>query len=297
MDHRRHFLVEGEARPESEWPPVKSLHVASPDYFRTLGIPLLSGREFLDSDRSDAPPVVIINRALAGQAWRGANPLGRRISFDAGEHWFTIVGVVGDTKEFGLISETPFGAYLAESQFPQSASILVRTAGDAEAVTTLVRRAVLEVDPETAITDVETLEQARENSVAAPRTTTRMFSLFAMLAFLIALAGIGSMLALWVRQRTREIGIRMAMGARPRHILAMVIRQGMLLVVIGLVAGYVGAISLTQFISTFLFQVDPTDGATYATTSAILLVAALIACFLPAMRAARIDPQLALRCE
>jgi putative ABC transport system permease protein len=124
-----------------------------------------------------------------------------------------------------------------------------------------------------------------------------MFGLFAVLAFVIALAGIGSMLALWVRQRTREIGIRMAMGARPYHILGTVIREGMLLVAIGLAAGYLGAVALTGFIKTFLFQVEPTDGITYASVSALLLGAALLACYLPAMRAARIDPQVALRCD
>jgi putative ABC transport system permease protein len=164
-------------------------------------------------------------------------------------------------------------------------------------VTNLVRRAILEVDPETAITHVGTLEQARADSVSEPRTSTRMFGLFAVLAFVIALAGIGSMLALWVRQRTREIGIRMAMGARPSHILGTVIRQGMLLVGIGLSAGYVGAVALTGFIKTFLFQVEPTDGATFAAVSALLLAAALMACYLPAMRAARIDPLVALRCD
>ncbi|HTS32295.1 MAG TPA: ABC transporter permease [Bryobacteraceae bacterium] len=297
MDHQTHFLEEGDTRPESERPAVRAVRVASPDYFRTLGIPVISGRGFLDSDRAGAPPVVLINQSLAHEAWRDADPLGRRISFDGGRSWSRIVGVVGDTREFGLVPEVPFQAYLAEAQFPQTASVLVRAARDSERLAGLVRRAILEVDPETAITQAETLEQARMDSVASPRTTTRMFSLFAVLALLIALAGIGSMLALWVRQRTREIGIRMAMGARPRHILARVIRQGMWLVGIGLSAGYAGAVGLTGFIQTFLFQVDPTDGATYAIVSALLSGAALVACFVPARRAARIDPQAALRCE
>jgi len=205
--------------------------------------------------------------------------------------------VVGDTKEFGLTRETPFQVYGANAQDPDPNSVLVRTVGDPTAVMNSVRRAIVEVDPENAITHVETLEQARADSVSEPRTTTRMFGLFAVLAFVIALAGIGSMLALWVRQRTREIGIRMAMGARPSHILGTVIRQGMMLVAFGLATGYLGAVALTRFIRTFLFQVEPTDGATFAAVSALLLAAALIACYLPAMRAARIDPQLALRCD
>jgi putative ABC transport system permease protein len=297
MDHLWHFRVEGDARPESQSPAVKSIRFASPDYFRTLGIPLLAGRVFLDSDTADAPQVVVINRSLARQGWGSADPVGRRISLDAGKDWARIVGVVGDTREFGLTDEAPLQLYLAHAQSPNPGSILVRTAGDPSTVTNLVRRAILGVDPENAITRADTLEQVREDSVSSPRTTTRMFSLFAVLAFLIALAGIGSMLALWVKQRTREIGIRMAMGARPRQILGLVIRQGMLLVAIGLVAGYVGAVALAGFLKTFLFQVEPTDGATYAAVSALLLGAALIACYLPAMRAAQIDPQVALRCD
>ncbi len=297
MDHQSFFRVDGDSRPESEWPPVKVLRSASPDYFRALGIPLLWGRVFLDSDRGDAPVVAVINRALARQAWHNENPLGRRISFNGGRDWAQIVGVVGDTKEFGLIPEVPFEVYIPDAQFSQSGSILVRTAGDPEAAASLVRRAIVDVDPETAITQVETLQQARADSVASPRTTARMLSLFAVLAFLIALAGIGSMLALWVKQRTREIGIRMAMGARPGHILATVIRQGMWLAAAGLAAGYVGAVALTRFLKAFLFRVDPTDSATYVLVSTMLLVAALIACLLPALKASRIDPQVALRRE
>jgi predicted permease len=297
MDHESSFVVDGDSRPESQWPPVKAARVASREYFRTLGIPLLAGRTFLDSDKADTPAVVVINRSLAEQAWRNENPLGRRISFNGGREWMRIVGIVGDTKEFGLLPEAPLAVYLADSQFARPATILVRMSGDPEAVTTLVRRAILDVDAETAITQVETLEQARADSVASPRATTRMFSLFAVLAFLVALAGIGSVLALWVRQRTREIGIRMAMGARPGHVLATVIRQGMGLTTIGLFAGYFGAVALTRFLKTFLYQVEPTDGVTYVTVSAVLLVAALMACLLPALRASRIDLQAALRCD
>src|SRR5438105_2432068 len=112
MDHGPHrFIVEGDTRPESEWPSVKSIRMASPDYFRTLGIPLLAGRTFLDSDTADKPPVAVINRALARQAWGNQDPVGRRISFDRGKHWAGIIGVVGDTKEFGLTRETPFQVY------------------------------------------------------------------------------------------------------------------------------------------------------------------------------------------
>jgi len=289
--------VEGDPRSETELPVARSIRSVSPDYFRTLGIPLVAGRGFLDSDTDSAPPVAILNHALAVQIWGNRNPLGRRISLDDGQNWREIVGVAGDTREFGLDRESPAQFYRPMTQNPSLGSILVRTAGESPDISGLMRRAVLDLDPQTAIVNVETLEQARADSVASPRNTTRLFGLFALLAFLIAVTGIGSMLALWVRQRTREIGIRMALGARPRDILRTVIRQGMLLVGIGLAIGLGGAVALTRFLRAFLFHVQPTDAATYALVSALLSGAALAACYVPARKAARIDPQSALRCD
>jgi predicted permease len=289
--------VEGDSRIEAELPPARSIRDVTPGYFQTLGIPLISGRAFLDSDTFDAVPVVLVNRTLASRVWGDGDPLGRRISFDGGRRWHTIVGVVGDTREFGLSQETPTQVYLPLAQNPDPGTILVRTGGEQSDVAGLLRRAVLELDPQTAITSEETLAQAREDSVSSPRDTTRLFALFAVLAFLIAVTGIGSMLALWVRQRTKEIGIRIALGARPMDILGSVIRQGMVLVAIGLALGLGGAIVLTRFLRAFLFQVDPTDAATYLLVSFLLLAAAVAACYVPARRAARIDPQAALRCD
>jgi putative ABC transport system permease protein len=291
------LYVEGDARPESELPPVKSLRFGTPDYFKTLGIPLVAGRTFLDSDSADAPPVAVINRALADRVWRREDPLGKRISLN-GRDWFKIVGVVGDVKEFGPSHDTPYQVYGAIAQSPMYAgTLLVRTAADPAAMTGLVRRAVLSLDPETAIAHVETLEQAREDSLASPQIATRLFGLFAVLALVIAAAGIGSMLALWVRQRMREIGIRMALGARPGDILRTVVRQGMVLVLVGLGCGMAGALALTRLMQTLLFAVTPTDAATFAAVTVLLPGAALLACYVPARRAARIDPQVALRCE
>jgi putative ABC transport system permease protein len=293
----RRFRIEGSSRPESDLPPVQSLRLATPGYFKTLGIPLVAGRTFRDSDKLFAPLVVVINHSLAKQVWNREDPIGKRISFD-GEHWLQIVGVVGDVKEFGLRQATPFQVYGSLAQEPANAgTLLVRTAGDPAPFTGMVRRAVLAVDPETAIVRVETLEQAREDSVASPETATRLFGLFAVLALVIAAAGIGSMLALWVRQRMREIGIRMALGAKPGDILRTVVRQGMVLVLVGLGCGMAGALALTRLMQTLLFAVTPTDAATFAAVTVLLPGAALLACYVPARRASRIDPQVALRCE
>jgi putative ABC transport system permease protein len=208
-----------------------------------------------------------------------------------------VVGVVGDIREFGPQHESPPAIYVPMDQNPGPGSIVVRAAGDTTSVIAAVRRAVLEANPEAAVVRVETLEQARAEAVAQPRTTARLFGLFGLLALVIAVAGIGGMLALWVRQRMHEIGIRIALGASPGDILAAVVRQGMLLAVIGAAAGLAGSLLMARAIAKLLFEVTATDPPTYVAVSVLLLGSALAACWIPARRAARIDPQLALRSE
>jgi putative ABC transport system permease protein len=291
------FQIEGIPHSDAETPPVAAIRAATPDYFRTLGIPLVSGRTFRESDTPEALLVAVISRSLAHRRWGALDPVGRRVSFDNGEHWITIVGVVGDVKEFGLEREAPDQFYRPMTQLASLGSILVRTASDPASLANQVRRGILEIDPQTAITLEKTLEEVRADSVSSPRTTARLFGLFATLALVIAVTGIGSMLALSVRQRVREIGIRMALGATPRDILGVVIRQGMVLVAIGLAVGLAGAVALTGVLKALLFEVTPTDIPTYVSVSALLFGAALLASYLPARRAAHIDPQHALRCE
>ena len=293
-DYQRRIVVEGGGAND---PPVvtQAIRAVSPDYFGTLGIPLLAGREFQDSDTPSSPDVVILNRELVRRIWGDASAIGRRISF--GEAWLTVVGVVGDTRDFGLTLGPTNAVYLSNGQHPMPTSVLVRTTEDADTMAEKLRRAVLAADSENAVTQVDPLEQVRSDSVAARRTTTRLFSLFAGLAFLIALAGIGSMLALWVKQRTREIGIRVAMGAGPAQIVGSVMRQSIHWVLIGLLAGWIGSLVLARFLRPVLFQVKPTDSATYIAVSALLLVAAIGASYVPALRATRIDPQISLRWE
>jgi predicted permease len=290
------FRVFGDNRPDTEMPPVQSIRRVTPDYFRTVGIPLIAGRAFRESDTEDAPPVVLLNRSLARRTWNNEDAVGKRITFD-GEHFMEIVGVVGDVREFGPREVATSQLYRPMTQDPFVANVLVRTATDPELLIPAVRRAVLEANPESAVVKVITLDEARSDAVASPRTTAQLFGLFAGLALVIAVAGIGSMLALWVRQRMHEIGIRIALGAAPRDILSSVLRQGMALVALGLVCGLGGALALTRLLKKLLFEVTPTDAPTYAMVSALLLAAALAACWVPARRAARIDPQIALRTE
>ena len=288
---------EGEVRTEAEGVTAKSLLSVTPGYFQTLGIPLAAGRTFSITDGPDAVPVAVISRSLAAKRWGNNDPLGRRVRLGSSETWLRIVGIVGDVKDYGPDREAPAGIYLPLAQNAQPGALLIRTMNEPAAAMAALRRAIREVDPETAIPHLQTMEEARNSAVSSPRTLTSLFGLYAGLALVIAIAGIGSMLALWVRQRTREIGIRMAMGASPKAILTGVIRQGMALVLVGLAIGLAGAMAVTRLLKTMLFQVEPTDIVTYVAVSAVLLGAAAVACWVPARRAAGIDPQIALRCD
>jgi putative ABC transport system permease protein len=289
------FRIEGE--PPSETPPIANLRTVTPGYFQTLGISLEAGRFFRESDGDGAPLVAVISRSLARKRWGGQNPVGRQITFNRGKNWVTVVGIAGDVKEFGLAREAPEQLYLPLWQGGWSGSILVRTEANPATLANQVRHAIRDVDPEISITEIKTLEEARYDSMSSPRSTARLFGLFAGLALLIAIAGVGSMLALSVRQRVQEIGIRMALGATPGDIIGMVVLQGMRLVAFGVAAGLIGAVALTGTLKATLFEVTPTDLPTYALVSLLLAGAALAAAYVPARRAACIDPQIALRCE
>ena len=291
------MLIEGRPQREGERPPLSAIRSISPDYFKALGIPLVAGRVFTDADNEKVPDVAVINRAAARHYWRDENPIGRRVSFDNGEHWVKVLGIVGDVREFGLDKEPGDELYLAQAQSPMLGSIVVRTSQDGMNVANQMRRAIFEVDPQTAIPNVETMEHARNASMASPRVMTNLLGIFAGLALAIAAFGIGGILALTVNQRLNEIGIRVALGAKPGDLLSMILGQGMTLVVVGLTIGLVSAMGLTRVMKALLFQVEPTDPLTFAGVSLVLGAAALLACYVPARRALRIDPLRALRSE
>jgi putative ABC transport system permease protein len=220
-------------------PPVQSVRRVTPDYFRTVGIPLVAGRTFRDSDGEEAPNVILVNRSMAQRTWKNQDVIGKRITFD-GEHYLEIVGVVGDVREFGPRQDAPVQLYRPMEQDPFPGSVMVRTAADPELLIPAVRRAVLQANPESAVIKIQTLDEARAEAVASPRTTAQLFGLFAGLALVIAVAGIGSMLALWVRQRMREIGIRIALEPRRRISSQRSSARAMVLVAVGLVGGWRG---------------------------------------------------------
>jgi predicted permease len=293
------FQVEGQPPEEGEALPSGAFRIGTPNYFKTLGIPLIQGRTFAPGDDEHAPLVAVINQSLARHRFGGQNPIGKRISFPSmiGHPWITIVGVVGDTKEFGLGEEACEQIYLPMEQAPAVGSLLVRTIGDPAQVTNLVRHAVRDFDPQTALTNVETLEEARRDTLKAPRLTANLLGLFAALAVAIAATGIGGILALFVNQRVHEIGIRLALGATPVDVLKMVIGQGMVLVLTGLGLGLLASAWMTPALKALLFEVKPTDPLTFTGVLAVLALTALVACYIPARRATRIDPLVALRYE
>jgi putative ABC transport system permease protein len=291
------FQIEGRALESGQAPPVGTFAAVSPGYFKTLGIPLKGGRLLAETDRDKAPYVAVINEAAKRQFWPNEDPIGKRVSGDGGEHWVNIVGVVGDVREFGLDHAPAAEFYASQAQNAQPATLIVRTISEPRSMAQALTRAVHDVDPQTAVTHILTLEQARYESMASPRLTASLLGIFAGLALLIATAGIGGIMALMVSQRVREIGIRIALGARPASILQMVLGQGLLLAVLGIGIGIVGAVALAGLVKSLLFEVPPTDILTFSGVGLTLLIAAALASYLPARRAATVDPNVALRAD
>jgi putative ABC transport system permease protein len=291
------FQIEGRALEPGQAPPVSTFAAVSTDYFNTLGIPLREGRLLAPTDRDKAPDVAVINEAAKRQYWPNEDPIGRRVSGDGGAHWVSIVGVVGDVREFGLDHPATPEFYVSQAQNPQPSTLIVRTMSEPRSMAQGLTRAIHDVDSQTAVTHILTLEQARYESMASPRVTASLLGIFAGLALVIATAGIGGIMALIVSQRVREIGIRIALGARPASILQMVLGQGMLLAVLGVGIGIAGAVALTWLVKSLLFEVPPTDVLTFSGVGLTLLAAAALASYLPARRAAAVDPNIALRAD
>ncbi|HEX3127928.1 MAG TPA: ABC transporter permease [Thermoanaerobaculia bacterium] len=290
------LVVEGRPADPGKAAPQVDLRIASTGYFETLGIPVLEGRSFTDQDTAGAPEVVIVNRSLARRVWPDRPAINQRISLDGGKNWRTVVGVVGDVKQYGLDSESADEIYRPLAQFPiLGLSLLVRSDQPAEAVEATVRRILKGIDPEQPVFDTRTLQQVRAESLTPSRVTTTLIALFAVLALAITAAGIAGILAFSVGQRTHEIGIRMAMGAVPGDVLRMILRQAALLVLPGLALGMLGALALTRLMTGLLFGVEPTDPFTFVAVSLLLLGVAAVACLIPARRATEIHPMVALR--
>jgi putative ABC transport system permease protein len=291
------FDIEGRIADDPNLRPTTDVRVASDRYFDTIGIPLVSGRVFNRSDTQESLPVVVINSAMA-RYWQGANPIGTRISTNR-KTWFTVVGVVGDVRQFGLAVPVVAQIYipLSQSPFNFAGQLLVRTVDDPARFESMLRRIVHAVDPNQPVEEVRTLEDLRAEALAAPRLTAALLAVFAGLALLMTLAGIAGVIATSVTARTREFGVRMALGAGREDVLAMVVWQGLRLVAIGLAIGLVGTLAIGRVLSAYLYQTTPRDPLVLVLVAAAFLTASAVACLGPARRATMVDPLIALRTE
>ena len=291
------FTIVGREAEAREWPEI-SIRRVSPPYFDTVGLGLVRGRLFTDGDSTTATPVALINAAAAQRFFSDREPIGARIQFWGTAR--TIVGIVGDERFHGLTESSPIAVYTPLAQTPSANGagvLLVKTTGEPQALGQAVTAAIHDVDRGLAVFGVEPLRLTVSRSIGQRRFTMLLLGLFAALALVLAAIGIHGVLSYAVSQRRREIGIRMALGARSSDLVALVVRQGATLAAVGLAGGLVGALLLTGFLSTQLFGVTPTDPVTFAAVAVILFAVALAATVAPAHRAASVDPIASLRSE
>jgi predicted permease len=275
--------------------------IVSGHYFQAMQIPLLKGRFFNDQDTADKPSVLMVDEYMAQQLWPNQDPLGKRISFGdlaAKPQWATVVGVVGRIKQDTLDSDSRIALYMPQSQYISRAmNVVLRSNTDPAALASAVNRELRELDHDLPVFRVLTMEQRIAGSLARRRFSTILLGAFASLALALATIGIYGVMSYLVSQGTREIGIRMALGATQQGILRLVVRQGMVLALSGVVIGLFAAFAFTRVVSGFLFGVAATDTLTFAAIAVLLVAVALFASYVPARRAARIDPMISLRCE
>jgi putative ABC transport system permease protein len=277
--------------------------IAGGDYFRAMGIPLRRGRLFTEQDTRTNPRVVIIDEYMAEQVWPNEDPIGKRlrsggIDANAASPWLTVVGVVGRVKQYTLDAESRIAMYLPHTQAPsRGMNVVIRTDRDPASLGPAVRQAVRALDPDLPIYNLRTMTERVDESLARRRFSMLLLTLFAGLALGLSAIGVYGVIAYLVSQGTRELGIRMALGATPAGILRLIVGHGMGMAAVGVCAGLMGALALTRFMSGLLFDVAPVDPMTFATVAVTLAAVALAASYLPARRAARIDPMVSLRSE
>jgi predicted permease len=298
--------AEGRAIAPNEPMPQAEYRTASPEYFRAAGIPVLSGRIFSSTDRPGSASVVVLNKALADRLFPNQDPIGRRVAWTGevlkfigiSDAWRTVIGVVGNTKDGGLDAEPMPVMFLSFSQgdYP-TGGFVMRTRSDPATLTPAVTRIVRRIAPQLPIERVLTLNQIRDESVGPRRLNAQLVGSFGMLALIVAAIGIAAVLAFSVSARTAEIGIRMSLGADASRVHRMVLSEGGALVALGLTLGVLGALALSRLMQGLLFGVAPHDPMTLAMVVVLMAVVGIGACWVPALRAARIDPGIALRSQ
>jgi len=300
--YRGEFYLQGQSTEDQKHNPLVNYQAVSPDYFRVMQIPLLRGRVFTERDtlRPDKRrDVAIISQQLAQRMWPNNDALGKRVNCaDDGTGCAEIVGIVGDVKHNSLVDEAGYDFYYSCYQsYAKQTHFVARTQNDPMTVAKDIQRAIWQVSPDTGIFNVMPVTRLSANTVWQSRVWGLLFGIFSGIALVLATAGIYAVMAYFVTQRTREIGVRIALGAQWRDVLKLILGSGMLLVTIGLIIGLVGALALTRLMTTLLFEVSPTDPITFVTVALCVIVATLLACYIPARRAINVDPLVALRYE
>jgi len=290
------FWVDGRPSPKSGQEPSANYYAVTPDYFRAMGITLLRGRGFTEQDRKDAPLVVIVNEKLARELFPGEDALGKRlVGFRPGDG-SEIVGVVADMRHYGLSRPTTYQVYEPAWQQPVSRmTLVVRSEGDPSGLAAPIRAHIHAIDEDLPLAAVETVDHIVSASVSRQRFSVVLLSVFAAVALLLAIVGIYGVISDAVTQRTREIGVRMALGAQSGHVVKLMIGQGLVPALVGLVVGLAGALAATRLMSSLLFGVSATDPTTLGLVSALIAGVAALACWVPARRATKVDPMAALR--
>jgi putative ABC transport system permease protein len=294
------FYLEGRPAATRDDKPFAHVGIASGGYFAAMGIPLIAGRPFDDRDREKAPAVAIVNVAFAKKYWPGENPVGKRLRMeeDAKTPVTTVVGLAGDARQLGLSEKPPPILYIPYEQFTLPfTTVIVRSALPYTAVTSLLKAQLAAIDPDLPFGDINPLEKEVRSSVADARFRAMLIGVFALLALALAAVGVYGLISYTVTQRTREIGIRVALGAAPRQVLLPTLRDGLLLALIGVACGVAASFAAGRALSSFVFGIGTADPLTLAAVAALLLIVTAAATYIPSRRALRVDPVIALRAE
>jgi putative ABC transport system permease protein len=299
----RGFRAEGRPEPKPDENITMDYQVVSPGYFSTLEIPIVRGRSLSETDSETSARVIVINQSMAQRYWPNEDPVGKRMAIGESSKetsWRTIVGVVGDAKHASL-SEAPvptaFISYHQDLESWPRMGFVIKTKGNAAALTSTVRKELASVDPAQPVYAIEPMTNLLKTSVAQRRFIMMLLGTLAGIAVALAMVGVYGVISFSVSERTHEIGIRMALGARTRDVLQMVLSQGMRVALVGIAIGLVGGFALTRLLTSLLFQVSPTDLRTFTIVALVLAAVAGIACYIPARRATKVDPLVALRYE
>jgi putative ABC transport system permease protein len=307
------FFIEGQPVPEPVDRPRTHPRTISPDYFRAMGVRMVEGRAFTEQDHARAPRVAIINETMARRFWPAQPAIGKRIALDIESLKYfrdrppeldpamgmrEIVGIVRDVKHEGLETQPEPEMYIPDRQRPErEMNLVLRASADPASLAAAMRSAVHAVDPDQPVANIRLMSQLFADSVAKPRFNYLLLTIFAAIALTLSATGVYGVMAYAVEQRTREMGIRLALGAQPNDVLKLVIRQGMRSVLAGVALGLAGAFALSRVMASLLFEVRATDPATFIGVAGLLVTVALLACYLPARRATKVDPVIALRDE